>query len=128
MGVHKRVLGQFNGWTSRGNPRSSRKKKMGQSKRAMQYESTFTRWIKIGTKGSNMLGLWGTCSTRNEGLENQRLSYHPECFVCTTCFLPLKTSSVFISNDRLFCREHIKFGPKAIRPLSRGQTPEFTEF
>merc|ERR1711915_426965 len=50
---------------------------------------------------------------------------HPECFVCTTCFLPLKTSSVFISNDRLFCREHIKFGPKAIRPLSRGQTPEF---
>jgi len=53
---------------------------------------------------------------------------HPECFVCSTCFLPLKTSSVFISNDRLFCREHIKFGPKAIRPLSRGPTPEFTEF
>jgi len=53
---------------------------------------------------------------------------HPECFVCTTCFVPLKASNVFISNERLFCREHIKFGPKAIRPLSRGQTPEFTEF
>jgi len=53
---------------------------------------------------------------------------HPECFVCTTCFIPLKASNVFISNDRLFCREHVKFGPKSIRPLSRGQTPEFTEF
>jgi len=53
---------------------------------------------------------------------------HPECFVCTVCFIPLKTSSVFISNERLFCREHIKFGPKSIRPLSRGPTPEFTEF
>jgi len=53
---------------------------------------------------------------------------HPECFVCTTCFVPLKASNIFISNERLFCREHIKFGPKSIRPLSRGQTPEFTEF
>jgi hypothetical protein len=53
---------------------------------------------------------------------------HPECFVCTACFVPLKASNVFISNDRLFCREHIKFGPKSIRPLSRGQTPEITEF
>jgi len=53
---------------------------------------------------------------------------HPECFVCTVCFVPLKTSSVFISNERLFCREHIKFGPKSIRPLSRGPTPEITEF
>jgi len=53
---------------------------------------------------------------------------HPECFVCTTCFVPLKTNNVFISNDRLFCREHIKYGPKSIRPLSRGPTPEFTEF
>eukprot|EP00090_Calanus_glacialis_P000014 TRINITY_DN10010_c0_g1_i1.p1 TRINITY_DN10010_c0_g1~~TRINITY_DN10010_c0_g1_i1.p1 ORF type:complete len:379 (+),score=89.63 TRINITY_DN10010_c0_g1_i1:131-1267(+) len=53
---------------------------------------------------------------------------HPECFVCTTCYVPLKTSNVFISNDRLFCREHIQFGPKSIRPLSRGPTPEFTEF
>eukprot|EP00092_Neocalanus_flemingeri_P001533 GFUD01001635.1.p1 GENE.GFUD01001635.1~~GFUD01001635.1.p1 ORF type:complete len:359 (+),score=92.07 GFUD01001635.1:104-1180(+) len=52
---------------------------------------------------------------------------HPECFVCTTCYVPLNTSNVFISNDRLFCREHIKFGPKSVRPLSRGQTPEFTE-
>jgi len=58
---------------------------------------------------------------------------HPECFVCTSCNVPLKSSSVFISNERLFCREHIKFGPCAIKPSSRPSSrpssiaPEFTE-
>jgi len=62
---------------------------------------------------------------------------HPECFVCTSCNVPLKSSSVFISNERLFCREHIKFGPGAIKPASRptsrpssrpnSMAPEFTE-
>lgn len=58
---------------------------------------------------------------------------HPECFVCTACNVPLKSSSVFINNDHLFCREHIKFGPQTIRPTSRptsrpsSTAPEYTE-
>jgi len=61
---------------------------------------------------------------------------HLECFVCNTCYVPLKTTNVFISNDRLFCREHVKFGSRSIRSVSRGPTPrgsrgptpEMTEF
>ena len=85
--------------------------------------------VEMGVKIIKIKGMWYIIKLTNfYHYLFKGYPMHPECFVCTTCFVPLKASNVFISNERLFCREHIKFGPKSIRPLSRGQTPEFTEF